>query len=75
MQAFDEPIGWSRLENLSQSPLIKDFNGLWASLAPKYEENLSSIAYRKIPSSDTIKASFLKILNSLHDIDLKNSKE
>ena len=47
-----------------------DFDKLWDSLAPKYEENLSAIAYRKIPSSETIKASFLKILKSLRGIDL-----
>lgn len=70
-QAFDEPGGWKELEDLNQSPLMRDFDNLWKSLAPKYEENLSVIAYREIPSSDAVKTSFLKILNALHDIDFK----
>ena len=69
-EAFDEPAGWKDLKDLNQSPLVMDFDKLWDSLAPKYEENLSAIAYREIPSSETIKASFLKILKSLRVIDL-----
>lgn len=69
-QAFDEPRGWRLLDNLNQSPLIKDFENMWSSLAPKYIENLSKIAYRKIPSPDNIKSSFTKILHSIENIDL-----
>ena len=69
-EAFDEPARWKDLKDLNQSPLVMDFDKLWDSLAPKYEENLSAIAYREIPSSKTIKASFLKILKSLRGIDL-----
>ncbi len=69
-QAFDEPLGWKDLKDINLSPLVVDFDRLWEVLTPKYEENLSAIAYRDIPSSNTIKASFLKILKSLRKIDL-----
>lgn len=69
-EAFDEPARWKDLKDLNRSPLVMDFDKLWDSLALKYEENLSAIAYREIPSSKTIKASFLKILKSLRGIDL-----
>ena len=70
-QAFDEPLGWKGLKDINQSPLVVvDFDHLWEILTPKYVENLSAIAYRDIPSSNTIKASFLKILKSLREIDL-----
>ena len=71
-QAFDEPLGWKDLKDINQSPLVVDFDHLWEILTPKYVENLSTIAYRDIPSSNTIKASFLKILKSLREIDLTN---
>ena len=71
-QAFDEPLGWKDLKDINQSPLVVDFDHLWEILTPKYVENLSAIAYRDIPSSNTIKASFLKILKSLREIDLTN---
>ena len=71
-QAFDEPLGWKGLKDINQSPLVVDFDHLWEILTPKYVENLSAIAYRDIPSSNTIKASFLKILKSLREIDLTN---
>lgn len=63
----NEPLGW---KDINQSPLVVDFDHLWEILTPKYVENLSAIAYRDIPSSNTIKASFLKILKSLREIDL-----
>lgn len=67
---FDEPFGWKNLKDLSQSPLVSDFEKLWVALTPKYEENLSVIAYREIPPSERVKASFLKILELLRTIDL-----
>ena len=67
---FDEPFGWKNLKDLSQSPLVSDFEKLWVALTPKYEENLSVIAYREIPPSERVKASFLTILESLRTIDL-----
>ena len=68
--AFDEPFGWKEPKDLTQSPLVLDFEKLWVALTPQYEENLSAMAYRKIPSSERVKASFLKILDSLRTIDL-----
>lgn len=67
---FDEPFGWKNLNDLTQSSLVSDFEKLWVALTPKYEENLSVIAYREIPPSDRVKASFLKIVESLRTIDL-----
>ena len=69
-QSFDEPLGWKDLKDINKSPLVVDFDHLWEILTPKYVENLSAIAYRDIPSSNTIKASFLKILKSLREVDL-----
>ena len=72
--AFDEPFGWKGLKDLTQSPLVLDFEKLWEALTPKYEENLSVIAYREIPSSERVKASFLKIIESLRTINLVKKK-
>lgn len=68
--AFDEPSGWKELKDLHQSPLMINFDSAWEALSPKYNENLSAIAYRTIPPSETIKASFLKILRGLNELDL-----
>ena len=69
-RSFDEPSGWKDLKDLNQSPLVLDFDKLWTVLAPKYKENLSVIAYKEIPSPESIKTSFLRILKSLRAIDL-----
>lgn len=67
---FDEPAGWKNLKEFSRSPLLSNFDDIWKHLAPKYEENLSAIAYREIPPPETIRDSILKILNPLRDVIL-----
>ena len=48
-EIFDEPLGWVEKE-LNNSPLIIDFDSSWKNLKKKYENELSTLAYRKIPS-------------------------
>ena len=33
--AFDEPFGWKGLKDLTQSPLVLDFEKLWEALTPR----------------------------------------
>lgn len=67
-QMFGEPEGWKDLASLSDSPLVRDFDTLWSSLIPTYQENLSLIVYRSIPSPEDIKASFTIILRALEKV-------
>jgi len=69
--AFDEPKGWSELEDLSKSPLMSGFDTLWTPLSSVYESNLSLIAYRPIPSSEAIKSSFMMLLQALKNVHVE----
>lgn len=59
--AFDEPQNWGS-KNLSESPLIIDFENLWNNLKNKYETELSEYAYRQIPNSEQVYKSLKAII-------------
>lgn len=69
-ETFDDPSRWKELRDLHQSPLVNNFDTLWRALTPRYEDNLSAIAYRQIPSPSSIKESFETILRALVRADL-----
>jgi len=50
---FDIPPRW-KLAATSSSVLFTDFSGLWNKIAPIYERELSTLAYRAIPGKDEI---------------------
>ncbi len=46
---FDQPAGWQS-RDIAASPLLNDFEGIWKRLKNKYQNELSALAYRQIPS-------------------------
>ena len=61
---FVEPAGW-QLRTLAESPLVTDFESVWESLRPVYERELSDLAYRPLPGSEEVVASFKTIVRLL----------
>ena len=61
---FAEPAGW-QLRTLAESPLVMDFDSVWESLRPVYERELSDLAYRPLPESEEVVASFKTIVRLL----------
>ncbi len=65
---FVEPIGW-QMRTLEESPLVRDFDSVWTSLQQVYENELSDLAYRPLPNSKAVAASFKTILGLMpHNI-------
>lgn len=63
-ERFAEPSGW-QLRTLAESPLVTDFESVWESLQPVYERELSDLAYRPLPGSEEVVASFKTIVGLL----------
>ena len=63
-ERFTEPSGW-QLRTLAESPLVTDFESVWESLQPVYERELSDLAYRPLPGSEEVVASFKTIVGLL----------
>lgn len=61
---FAEPAGWQS-RTLAESPLVMDFDSVWESLRPVYERELSDLAYRPLPESEEVVASFKTIVRLL----------
>ncbi len=61
---FMEPYGWLT-RRLAESPLLVDLPGVWSKLVVVYEDELSSLAYAKIPDGDSVIRSVESILNLL----------
>lgn len=61
---FAEPAGWQS-RALAESPLVTDFDSVWESLRPVYERELSDLAYRPLPESEEVAASFKTIVRLL----------
>jgi len=60
---FDEPQGW-QTKAISESPLILDFSALWSGLRSTYQNELTNLAFSKIPDEQSIADSFTKIMRS-----------
>jgi len=52
-EVFDVPPKWKQMPT-SSSVLFTDFDNLWERIAPIYERELSTLAYRAIPGKDEI---------------------
>ena len=61
---FVEPLGWQG-RNLLESPLVKDFDSVWATLRPVFERELAELAYRPLPNVEEVVASFKTIAGLL----------
>ncbi len=60
-QEFDEPQGW-QTKTVKNSPLITDFPNLWTNLCSIYQNELTPLAFSKIPNEKLIKESFIKTI-------------
>ena len=63
-QQFSETNGWC-IKSVKDSPLIKDFQGIWMKLSPNYRKELMPLAFSEIPNEMLIAENFTKVLNNL----------
>ena len=63
-QQFSEPDGWCT-KTVKDSPLFKDFQGIWMKLSPNYRKELTPLAFSEIPNEVLIGKCFMRILKEL----------
>jgi predicted nucleotidyltransferase component of viral defense system len=63
-QIFDEPVGWQS-KQIIDSPLVNDFDKLWAQLKFTYQTELSAYAYRTIPNEVDVSNCFKKLIKQI----------
>lgn len=64
-EQFEKPYGW-REKNIASSVLIYDFTSIWDNiLTPAYNKELPNIAYKEVPTPESVAESFVKILSFL----------
>ena len=63
-QQFSEPEGWCT-KTVKDSPLFKDFQGIWMKLSSNYRKELTPLAFSEIPQEMLIAENFIKVLNNL----------
>ncbi len=64
---FDEPIGWNEKKTI-ESPLIKDFDSIWASLKSTYTNELSLLAFTDIPEEKDVALKFKELVVIIESI-------
>ena len=64
-ERFNEPEGWNK-KTVKDSPLIKNFDEVWESLAPIYSHELPELAYQGVPPSDEIAESLKELISVLN---------
>ena len=63
-QRFDKPEGWQEKE-IMDSPIIKDLHSVWAALSNVYARELPDLAYKEIPTIESIEESIKLLLSYL----------
>ena len=63
-QRFVQPIGWQE-KSITDSPLLKDLQGVWRGLQNVYRKELPDLAYRPIPSIEEIQRGVSEIIKCL----------
>lgn len=62
---FDEPEGWQS-RTVADSPLLRDFDAVWAYLSPLYESELVGLVFQPtIPDAADVAASFKTVAEKL----------
>jgi len=64
---YDKPEGWNSRE-IGESPLIKDFTGVWNSLRETYKRELPAITFSEIPKENDVAESFCYLLEMTGDL-------
>jgi hypothetical protein len=63
-QQFSEPEGWCT-KTIKDSPLLKDFSGIWSKLSSNYQRELTPLVFSEIPNEMLIAQNFTKILKAI----------
>lgn len=63
-EMFEEPQGWQS-KSIAESPLVNDFSTIWKQLKVKYQTELSALAYRTIPSEESVAESFSQLIKRI----------
>lgn len=64
--AFDVPKDWAS-KNLSDSPLISDFNNLWQQLKSTYTKELSALSFTPIPMEKLVSQKVKELLRQIKE--------
>ena len=60
-QRFDKPEGW-REKDVMDSPIIKNLHSVWSTLSNVYARELPDLAYKEIPTIESIEESIRQLL-------------
>lgn len=63
-ELFDEPENWQS-KQLTDSPLISDFQNIWQKLKETYKTELSALAFSEIPDEKEVSKSFEGLLKMI----------
>lgn len=63
-QRFDKPEGWQN-KDIMDSPIIMDLHSVWSTLCKVYSRELPNLAYKEIPTIESIEASMGLLLSYL----------
>ncbi len=63
-QRFDKPEGWQD-KDIMDSPIINDLHGVWSTLGNVYSRELPDLAYKEIPTVDSIENSMGQLFSYL----------
>mgnify|MGYP002771099313 len=63
-QRFDKPEGWQN-KNVMDSPIISDLHNVWSALSNVYAKELPDLAYKDIPTIESIENSMEQLISYL----------
>lgn len=63
-KVFDKPEGWQS-KTVDQSPLVNDFDAIWAKLKGTYKTELSALAYTPIPDEEKVARQFIELIKMI----------
>lgn len=63
-QRFDKPEGWQN-KDIMDSPIIMDLHSVWSTLCKVYSRELPNLAYKEIPTIESIEDSMGLLLSYL----------
>ena len=63
-QRFDKPEGWQS-KNIMDSPIINDLHNVWTVLSNVYAKELPELAYKEIPTIESVENSMEQLISYL----------
>lgn len=63
-QRFDKPEGWQN-KDVTDSPIIRDLHSVWSTLSNVYSRELPDLAYKEIPTVESIENSMEQLFSYL----------